>query len=168
MRKSGRAPRSRLSAALHSVRGAAGVLAILFLPVMLAALAGMLSLGDSVVLRYRMTQAADLAALAAVQCLDREALANGELVLLAASAESVAIEYVTANLASTSALPADLEIEVNCHDAGEHTPLDRVTGKRHRYTTVCVAVRCRLKIVVGPVRLEQEFLAHADASAVPR
>ena len=115
-----------------------------------------------------MTQAADLAALAAVQCLDREALADGQLVLLATDAESVAIEYVTTNLASTSALPADLQVEVNCHNAGEHAPLDRVTGKKHRYTTVCVAVRCKLEIAVGPVRLAQAFLAHADASAVPR
>jgi hypothetical protein len=144
------------------------VLAILFLPVMLAALAGILGLGHTVVLRYRLSQAADLAALAAVQCLDRAALADGELILLAASAESTAVEYVAANLAAGGGPPAGLEVDVTCHNAGDHGHPDRVTGKRHRYTTVCVTVRCRLAIAVGPLRLEQEFFGHADASAVPR
>lgn len=168
MRRFGRAPNGATRGEAGGVRGAAGVLAILFMPVMLAALAASVGLGQALVVRYRISQAADLAALAAIQCLDLDRMSHGKLVLLAADAVAVAEEYASRNLATVGFVPDEVDIEVDCHNAGEGIRRDAVTGKVHEYTTVCVTVRCQVPIALGPFRIVQSFAAHADASAVPR
>lgn len=148
-------------------RGAAGVLAVLFLPVLVAALAGTLSLGRASVLRCRMSQAADLAALAAVQCLDRDRLGEGEIVLVKTQARAVAEEYAFANLTAGQWQPIDLSVDTYCCNAGENGA-DPITGRRYEYTTVRVRITCTEWIAIGPMRLCVTLSGQAAASAVPR
>lgn len=149
-------------------RGAAGVVAILFLPVLVAALASLAGLGDALLLRHRVAQAADLGALAAVQCLDYGQLAQGSLVLVPGQADSVARQYVLANLSCLSELPGGVSIEVNVINLDASSRVDRVTGRTHEYATVCVRVLCSRRFHLGPLRLDYTVMGHADASAVPR
>lgn len=148
-------------------RGAAGVLAVLFMPVLVAALAATLGLGRVSVLRCRMSQAADLAALAAVQCLDRDRLSEGEIVLVKAQARAVAQEYASANLTAGHWQPIDLSVDTYCCNAGEHGA-DPITGRRYEYTTVRVRITCTEWIAVGPIRMNVCLSGQAAASAVPR
>lgn len=168
MRKSGRALDEQRWRWLAANRGAAGVLAVLFLPVLLAALAGTSVLGQLLLLRHRVTQAADFAALAAIQCLDRDELAEGKFVLLQAEAVAVATDYVRENLASSGGPVETVKVKVECFDATGHGGVDQVTGRRHGYTTVCVVVSCQLTAVKGLVPAGLVVSGHADASAVPR
>lgn len=167
MRRYGLGLRRATRRVINQRRGAVGMLAVLFMPVLLTALAATAGLSQMLLMRYRMSQAADLAALAAIQCLDRDQLATGHLVLLTDVATSVAHEYVVANLGDCIGSLMDLAIEVDCHDDNEGG-MDRVTGRRHDYTTVCVDVRCSTRIGFGPVSITVPLRGHADASAVPR
>lgn len=167
MRRYGPGPRRGLRCVVKHRRGAVGMLAMLFMPVLLAALAATAGLSQMLLLRYRVTQAADLAALAAIQSLDRDQLAAGHLVLLADLATSVAREYVAANLGGGASALTDLAIEVDCHDERE-VGVDRVTGRHLEYTTVCVVIRCNTQIGFGPFNITVAVRGHADASAVPR
>ncbi len=151
-----------------SERGAAGALAVLFLPVLLAALASLLGLGDALLMRHRVGQAADFGALAAVQCLDLTELAEGRILLLPGPAGAVAREYARANLTEESGPPDGLSIEVDVLNPGSGGVRDRVTGRTHRHATVCVEVRCRHVVRLGPLHLSYQVAGHADASAVPR
>jgi len=167
VRRYGPEPRRGPRHVVKHQRGAVGILAVLFMPVLLAALAATAGLSQMLLLRYRVTQAADLAALAAIQSLDRDQLAAGHLVLLTDLATSVAREYVEANLGGCADTLTDLAIEVDCHDAGKGC-VDHVTGRHLEYTTVCVVVRCNTQIGFGPFNIIVALRGHADASAVPR
>ncbi len=154
--------------AAWSQRGAAGVIAILFLPVLLAALASLAGLGDALLLRHRVGQAADFGALAAIQCLDYERLAQGVIQISEGQAASSARQYVQANLGPGEDHPGGVNIEVEVFNPDETARRDSVTGKRHEYATVCVRVTLGHEFRLGPLRLAYSVFGHADASAVPR
>lgn len=151
-------------------RGAAATVAVLFLPVLVAGIAALSSLGQVIWLRNLAYQAADMGALAGVQALDLEQLADGRVYLLADEAGARAIEYARANIAAAlgvSAL-ADLEVQVRVINPGGPAASDPVTGRAIIYPTVCVVLRFPRLFRVGPVRWVQHISAHADASVVPR
>ena len=149
-------------------RGAAGVLVVLFIPVLLAALTAILSLGHIKHLRQVAYQAADLGALAGVQCLDLDELAAGRLQLLPAEAAAQAADYARANLAGACVSPVDVAVDVSVLNPAGDSLTDPVTGRVHLYPTVCVTVSFPSSFRFGPVRWTQVIRAHADASVVPR
>jgi hypothetical protein len=144
------------------------VLAVLFLPVLLAALSAVLGLGHIMHLRQVAYQAADLGALAGVQCLDLDELAAGRLQLLPAEAAAQAADYARLNLAVVSVSPADVAVDVSVLNPAGDSLTDPVTGKGHPYSTVCVTVSFPSLFRFGPVSWTQVIRAHADASVVPR
>jgi hypothetical protein len=139
------------------------------LPLLLAALLASISIGEAIVFRHLVGHAADLGALAAVQELDMDALARGELVLLPEEARSRAAEYVLANLHlmfpnQAQAFSVSTEV-INPSQGGATDP---VTGRIHKWPTVCVLVQTSLPVGIGPLSADIPIKAHADASAVPR
>jgi Flp pilus assembly protein TadG len=148
-------------------RGAAGVLVIAFLPVLLAALAALAGLGHAAFWRQRAFQAADLAALAAVQCLDLTELAAGRIALLPDEAASAAVSYAHANIGEMSPQP-EITVTVLNAAADGHGLTDPVTGRLHEHATVCVLLEISVRFRFGPVAWVQVIRAHADAAIIPR
>lgn len=141
---------------------------MLFIPVLLAALTAILSLAQIMHLRQLAYQAADLAALAGVQCLDLERLAVGQLELEPESAITSALAYASRNLAAAGLDASGPIIDVRVLSPTEDGLPDPITGKIHQYPTVCVTVSFQGSFRFGPVAWTQVIRAHADASVVPR
>jgi len=154
-----------------SERGAALVITVLLLPVILLSLALVADVGLLLLARQRAQGAADIAALAASQEVQLPLLARGEVALDEASARARAAEYVTLNL--TAAFPGmhlarDAIVEVHVYNPTPGQPeRDRVTGREILHPTVCVVIEFRvpmwfLRVSGGGVWIQ----VHADASVV--
>lgn len=165
MRRSGQVAESP-SAILSGARGAAGTLVIAFLPVLLAAMAALAGLGHANFWRQRAHQAADLGALAGVQSLDFDQLAQGVVYLLVEQAMSVAEETARANL--TGGSPDAVTVNVTVLNTADGPATDPVTGRIHEHPTVCVQLTVTVQFRLGPVVWTQAMTAHADAAVVPR
>jgi len=150
-------------------RGAAGLLTVLFLPALVGSLLAVVALGQTILARHLVTHAADLGALAGVQALDLDTLAQGRMVLIPEEARARSREYVMYNLSLTfpEAGP-EATIETEVIDPEGSVRRDPVTGRVHEWPTVCVLVSMRIPIGVGPFRGYADIQAHADASVVPR
>ncbi|MDP2871754.1 MAG: hypothetical protein Q8P31_04370 [Bacillota bacterium] len=171
MRRSGRARRPGLSLARigRTERGAAIAAAVLFLPALLAVMAALFSLGQVVWYRHIAYQAADLGALAGVQALDLDQLAQGKLHLLTGEATARASEYAWENIVlALGPLPPGLDVQVHVINPAGADASDPITGRVIEYPTVCVVLRFPVNLRVGPVQWTQDINAHADASVVPR
>lgn len=136
---------------------------MLFMPVLLVVLALLAGLGHAMHVRQIAAIAADMGALAGVQCLDLAQLASGHLVLAPEGARAAAQEYVAKNLPGATPV-----VEVTILNPATGSGLDPLTGRVHAYATVCVVVRVWAHFRLGPVSWQQEIVAHADASVVPR
>src|SRR2546430_11295107 len=80
-------------------RGSAAVMAVVMLPLLIAIVSGVVQLGAVRVLAARITSAADLATIAAVDDQDESELIRTGSLRLAPDAETVAREYFALNLA---------------------------------------------------------------------
>jgi len=152
-----------------SRRGAASALVILWIPVLLTASAVAVETGRLLSARYQLQAAADLAALAAVQSVDWDALASGEVMLCVKEAETKALQYAEENVIKLSGREVD-RVQVWVINASGDAPVDHpVTGAAMHHPTV--VVRCEapgpqswFDLWRHPVMLEAE----ADASLRPR
>ncbi len=150
------------------MRGAALVTLILWFPVLIAATALALDVGQVMLLRIRLQAAADLAALAAVGSVDWDALAEGEVRLHVQKAEDYARSYANDNIESLDA--GDVHrVEVWAVNASpDDVQLHPVTGDELDYPTV--VVRCDVQVPTGWLVLLPEGIlrVEADASIRPR
>ncbi|MEW6031264.1 MAG: pilus assembly protein TadG-related protein [Bacillota bacterium] len=151
-------------------RGAAGVLVVLFLPCLLASLGLAIDVGVLLLVRAEMRAAADMGALAGVQDLDFELLAEGRVVIRGPEAVRDAEAWVRENLTGRAFIePGSVVVSVSVRnlDAGARATCP-VTGRELEHPTVCVLVRARVRppvfTIFGPVEVE----VHADASVVGR
>ena len=88
----------------HDERGSAAVLVVVLLPFLIAIVAGVVQLGALRVIAVRVSSAADLATLAAVDDQDEATLINTGALRLSADAASVARQYFALNLAEVAGL----------------------------------------------------------------
>ncbi|MEW6725199.1 MAG: pilus assembly protein TadG-related protein [Bacillota bacterium] len=156
---------------MRSERGAVAILVILALPALLAMIALVVGLGSVVLAYYQAHIAADLGALAGVQSLDLDQLAEGKIWIdpeeARGQAEKIAWENLRANFAGLRR--AEVEITVEVYQASESEPLyHRTTGRRLTAPTVAVqlAFQRRLPLVIYSRSIAIQ--ARADASAVRR
>ena len=87
-------------------RGSAAVMTVIMLPLLIAVLSGVVQLGALRVVAARVSSAADLATLAAVDDQDDAELVRSGALYLAADAEGVARQYFALNLASVASFLA--------------------------------------------------------------
>lgn len=153
-----------------SERGAAAVLVVLFLPCLLASLALALDVGALLVARAQMRAAADMGALAGVQDLDYDLLAQGLIVIRSADAVRDAREWVLANLEGRAFIePGTVRVVVavlNTEGAGAVSC--PVTGRLLEWPTVCVKVEAMARLPFLPALGLVKVSIHADASVVGR
>lgn len=126
-----RETRSRGHFRRHDQRGAVAALTVLALPVVLIAIALVIDMAYFFLLRTSLQAAADMAALAAAQNVDLDALADGERRLLVERARLDAYQWVHDNLRANK-LTAGLRDQVGVHvEVYNADPNNRV---RHRVT----------------------------------
>jgi uncharacterized membrane protein len=155
-------------------RGGVAALVVVSLPVLLIVLALVVDAGTIFWARASLAAAADLAALAALQELDFEALARGQPRLVEAAAAAVArawsLENVAARLGTRSA--ERLEVRVTVYNGSTDQPLPHATsGRVLTVPTVCVHLRLPVRLPVAGLimpGLSAVAQAHADAAVVPR
>lgn len=132
-------------------RGTAAITTVLLLPLLLTVLAGVAQIGALRVIAGRVSTAADLATLAAVDDQDPEALASTGTLRLAPDAVSVARRYFALNLAqlgpqlavSPDTAAADADV------AAFATPsTDPLTGWRYERPTVRLAASVAVRAPV--------------------
>ncbi|MCL4368043.1 MAG: pilus assembly protein TadG-related protein [Actinobacteria bacterium] len=159
------------SCAEGTERGAVAALVAIFLPVLVLAAGLVMDLGAVFVTRHVAYAAADLAALAAVQDVDLDRLAEGELCIVEGEARRDATRYALENLrASLRRVDIDgrarIEVEVYNPEPG-HPLRHRETGRLLRTPTVSVriSVPMRTYFVTFLVR-EVRVAVRADASVV--
>ncbi|MDQ7793022.1 MAG: pilus assembly protein TadG-related protein [bacterium] len=157
----------------RSEGGAALVITILMLPVLLLSLALVADAGMLMLARQLAHTAADMAALAACQELDPDRLDRGELVLDPARARAVARNYAMDNLRSAFPgidLTEDVVVTVGVHNPNPSAPgRDQVTGRELLHPTVCVTIDVAVPLRLFPVPGGRVWVwAHADASVVIR
>jgi len=132
-------------------------------------MAALFSLGQVIWYRHIAYQAADLGALAGVQALDLDQLAQGRLHLLAGEASAKALEYARENiLLNLGSLSQGLDVQVHVINPEGAAASDPITGRVINHPTVCVVLRLPVTLRAGVVYWTQEINAHADASVVPR
>lgn len=152
--------------------GAVSALLLLSLPALLAALSLVVDVAVMVSTHGAARAAADMAALAACQELDLEALAGGNCRLDAGRAVQVARELALRNLSASLGEEAALSAAVTAeaHNPSPDSPArDRVTGRELTVPTVCVTVRVRTPaLFLAAVLGRPEVKVHADASVVAR
>ncbi|MFW5896806.1 MAG: pilus assembly protein TadG-related protein [Bacillota bacterium] len=153
----------------RSRRGAAALLVVIWLPVLLAVTSLAVNLGRMLVDRSRLQAAADLAALAAVQSVDWDALAEGEILLVPQLADMVAREYSRQNLEHLMARKA-AETRVWVVNGSVDDPAPHpVTGVDLKYPTVVVRLSIeRPSPVLGAAFGSFTLCTEADASVRPR
>jgi len=150
-------------------RGAAGVLLLACLPWMILALALTVDAGAVLLARARLQSVVDLGALAGVQDVDLDALAQGEVRLMPAAARDDAASWVDANLRAAGLdgqggeEGADVQVRVVNPDDGPAC-WDRVTSRRLLEPTVCVWARLPLSLALMPAGDHVGVEAHADAA----
>jgi Flp pilus assembly protein TadG len=152
-------------------RGAALVMTILLLPVILLSLGLVVDVGLVFVARQRAQGAADMAALAACQELDLQSLAAGELVLDVGRARAYAAAYAMNNLAASfpgMELEEDAMVGVWVYNPTPQAPdRDRITGRELIHPTVCVVIELRVPLRLLRVSGAGVWIrVHADASVV--
>ena len=89
---------------IRDERGSAAVLVIVLLPFLITIVAGVVQLGALRVIAARVSSAADLATLAAVDDQDDAALTSGGAIRLSTDAAEVARHYFALNLAQVAGL----------------------------------------------------------------
>jgi len=159
--------------------GAAATLVIIFLPVLLAGVALVIDAGALLTARAQMATAADMGALAAVQDLDYNLLAEGLIVILEEQAVSDAEAWIMANLSHQAFIEPETVVVVvtvlNTEDrgdgGGETSPVNLtcpITGRPVTQPTVCVLVRAVTHLPFLPSLGRVTVEVHADASVVGR
>lgn len=155
-------------------RGAVAALVILFLPGLVGILALVVDLGLLLQARTALQASADLAALAGVQELDLEALAQGAPRLLPEAAREAAKSYAGANVLHQlgSEARAVLRVTVEVYNASSAEPLVHLyTGRMLEVPTVSVRLQLPVRLVLAPRLLgRSDYLVetHADAAVVRR
>lgn len=142
-------------------KGSVAVFTILFLPVLFAVLILLIDIGWLVHVRQVMQNAADLGALAGVQELDLEKLAEGKLELTD-RAEWEAERIWRANLEGFWDGKIVVEDEIEIHNPAPRSQ-DRISGETHRTPTVCIVLEARVPVPL-PLLQSSRVRVHADAS----
>jgi len=151
--------------------GAALVLTLLMLPVLLLLLSGLIAIAQLFTVRAHLHAVADLAALAAVQELDLERLAEGEVFLDEAAARARALEAVRNNVepGGGSVLLSSIEVAIY-NPTGIKRPVDKVSGEKLRWPTVCVRIEASTRIpwllAVPGLPRAVTLRVHTDAAVV--
>jgi Flp pilus assembly protein TadG len=138
----------------------------LFLPVALILLSLVMDVAWISIVRTQLQIAVDFGALAAVQDLDLELLANGRCELLVDSATATALAYAWENLETGIASGNLSTCQVSCDvynpgNHGFHGPPYTV-----QYPIVCMHASISLRSPI--TSLARTVTAHADASLMPR
>lgn len=154
-------------------RGGVATLVVLFLPCLLAGAALVIDGGVLLVSRAQVAAAADMGALAGVQDLDFERLAEGTVYILPGQAIADAEAWVAANLEGLAFIERDslvLTVTVCNPETGEGGGGLRcpVTGRALSSPTVCVVVRAAVRLPFLPRAVPVTVRVHADASVVGR
>ena len=150
-------------------RGAASVLIVVWLPVLLVVAALVVDAGILFVAKYQFQAAVDLAALSAVQSVEWELLGEGVVQINEEDAVFYADDYLSANTSSLlDANPETLKVWVV--NATEEQPLEHpLSGKDLEHPTVIIQSEMK-----GPASVFDSWLtplvlsAEADASIRPR
>lgn len=151
--------------------GAAATLVIVFLPVLLAGVALVIDAGALLTARAQMAAAADMGALAAVQDLDYDLLAEGSIVILEEEAVSDAEAWILANLSHQAFIEPETVVAVVTVLNTENRPANLtcpITGRPVTQPTVCVLVRAVIHLPFLPSLGLVTVEVHADASVVGR
>ena len=152
-------------------RGAAAALVVLFLPCLLASVGLAVDVGVLLVARAQLQASVDMGALAGVQELDYDLLAQGRIVIRENEAGDCARRWVLANTEGRAFIePGTVRAVVTVLNTGgpEGEAACPVTGRRVPWPTVCVRAEALVRLpflpLLGPVRVS----VHADASIVGR
>jgi len=152
-----------------SERGAAAVLVALFLPCLVLAVALAVDVGALLLARAELQAAADMGALAGVQDLDWDLLAEGVLFIRPEDARADAETWVRANLNGSPFLEsASLAVVVTVINPAEEPAACPVTGRKVTRPTVCVLVRAGVRLPFLPRADPLTVNVHADAAVVGR
>ncbi len=154
-------------------RGAVTALVVIFLPCLLAAAALVIDVGVLLTARGQMAAAADMGALAGVQDLDYDLLAEGQVVIVPEAAIGDAESWVRQNLASQPFIvPESVSVTVTVLNTGaggrEGKLACPVTGRPLDAPTVCVVARAEVRLPFLPRTTPVSVRVHADASLVGR
>lgn len=151
-------------------RGSVTGLTVLVLPALIVGLAGLADVGAVALARVCVQSAADLAALAAVQEVDLERLAEGERLILVHEAKAAASEYAESNLHRLNPMLADNQtpqVRVDVYNASVESPIEH-PGTRRVLTdpTVCVSIEARIRLPMGLFGRSVRVRVSADATVL--
>ena len=155
-------------------RGAAAALVICMLPLLIVVMALVIDVGVLVWYRFALINTADLAALAGVQELDLNALAQGEPRLIPEAARATVIDYARCNLQAKLGNQAlqELEIQVDIYNGSPTDPVIHAgCGRQLIHPTICLRISMPVKLVfISKVLGQEQFVVrtHTDAAAVWR
>jgi len=170
-RLNSRTPPSKRQHKLGGEGGAALVLTMLMLPVLLLLLSGLIAIAQLFTVRAHLHAVADMAALAAVQELDLERLADGEVILDEAAARARALEAVQSNVVPGGGAVLISSIEVSVYNpTGRKRPVDKISGEKLRWPTVCVSIEAAARVswllAVPGLPKTVTIRVHTDAAVV--
>jgi Flp pilus assembly protein TadG len=151
--------------------GGAALLTVLAMPALLLAFGLIVDASQFIWARGAVQAAADLAALAAIQEIDLEALAAGERRIVVEQATDRGREVALDNMSRAGSM-LDVEnatIEVVVYNTPDGASLVHVRdGRQLRDPTVCVSITVRPRLALLG-RMEQAAVrAHADASVMEK
>jgi Flp pilus assembly protein TadG len=136
---------------MRNEEGSAAVTVIVLMPLLVALLSGVIELGALRVIAARVSSAADLAALAAVDDQDAGALVSTGQLRLPGDAVAVARQFFAANLAQLAEhLVTSPDIAAAQADVAafpDAPTIDPVTGWRYERPTVRIAAAVPVRVV---------------------
>ena len=154
-------------------RGSAAVMAVVMLPLLIAIVSGVVQLGAVRVLAARITSAADLATIAAVDDQDESELIRSGSLHLAPDAEAVARAYFALNLAPVASFldlpPEEIAARAQVAAFSSAPAIDPLTGVRYERPTVRVLAAVPVRTpVFGSLLLAPTFIVNVRAASSPR
>ena len=158
---------------MNDQQGSAAITVVVFMPLLVAVLAGVIELGALRVLAARISSAADLATLAAADDQDGDALVATGKLRLASDAVSVARQYFAANLEQIAphlakapdAAAAEADVAA-FPDAPVNDPL---TGWRYERPTVRIAAAVPVRVpFFGALLLPSVVTVNVRAASAAR
>jgi len=133
-------------------RGSAAVTVIVFMPLLVALLAGVIELGALRVIAARVSSAADLATLAAADDQDESALVATGKLRLPPDAVPIARQFFAANLAQIAShlatTPETAAAEADVIAFTDAPAIDPLTGWRYDRPTVRIAASVPVRVPV--------------------
>ena len=157
---------------MREERGSAAITTVVFLPLLLTVVAGVVQLGAIRVVAARVASAADLATLAAADDQDGVELARTGAFRLAPDAEAVARSYFSLNLSQIASLlavtPGEAAAQADVVAFASAPATDPLTGWRYDRPTVRLAASVPVRTPLFGSLFAPTTLVHVRAASAAR